>query len=234
MNEFERRVLAELFREDDRLRAEHEQWEARREAEAAPPVEKSGAEVVLYREHENIAPAVSVMARRAADADDDDDIHLFADPELDRTFAETIGHVICGLRNEWRDEVRDHIKTERDGHERAVAELHAENVELKGLLRETLSRFAEINDAARGLASEVAILKADKRDRAVRDQTIVERSGRIAQLQKENAEAHAQLSREKWNQEFAARDARIDRLQARLDALVTFLSGSFPRGFDVG
>jgi hypothetical protein len=73
--------------------------------------------------------------------------------------------------------------------------------------------------------------ETDKRERSIRDQTIVERSGRIAELQKQNAEAHALLTRQQQDQMLAERDARIAKLEARLAALFTFIGGSLPRGF---
>jgi len=71
----------------------------------------------------------------------------------------------------------------------------------------------------------------DRSDRAIRDQTIVERSARIAQLQKENAEAHAQLSRQQLDRSFAERDARLERLETKLGMLLSFIGGDLPRGF---
>jgi len=73
----------------------------------------------------------------------------------------------------------------------------------------------------------------DRSDRAIRDATIVERSARIAQLQKENAESHAQLNRQQLDRSFAERDARFERIETKLSMLMKFLSLSvdLPRGF---
>src|SRR5262245_9170484 len=46
LDEHERRALAELFREDDRLRAENEEYLARREPPAASPVSGDGPGLV--------------------------------------------------------------------------------------------------------------------------------------------------------------------------------------------
>ena len=57
MTNDERRELAELYAADDRLRAGHADWMARREAAAASPVQRSNAEGVLYRMGPENAPA---------------------------------------------------------------------------------------------------------------------------------------------------------------------------------
>src|SRR5262245_923699 len=57
MDESERRHLADLIREDDRLRAEHAEWNAQRERAAASPVRKSETDGLLHRACENNAPA---------------------------------------------------------------------------------------------------------------------------------------------------------------------------------
>ena len=75
-----------------------------------------------------------------ADDGEDDDADLFDDPQLNRAFTDTMAHVICELRGEWRDA----IKAERDGHERALAEVRNENVEVKGLLRSALEKVAKL------------------------------------------------------------------------------------------
>src|SRR5215468_12351686 len=103
--------------------SEHNEWLAARDLQS---VKKSEQDDILYRRHENNEQAAAAADDStglcatdpaAADGDDDDDAcHLFADPELDRAFADTMGHVICQLRAEWCDA----IKAERDGHERAL------------------------------------------------------------------------------------------------------------------
>jgi hypothetical protein len=48
--------LAELYREDDRLRAEHREWLAERQAQAQALVQKSDDDDLLYRTHDENAP----------------------------------------------------------------------------------------------------------------------------------------------------------------------------------
>ena len=69
--------------------------------------------------------------------------------------------------------------------------------------------------------------------RALRD-TIRERSARITQLQAENSASHAELARKQRDEEFAARDQRLELVETRLGMLLRFLSVAgidFPRGF---
>jgi hypothetical protein len=85
MDEF-RRELAELFREDDRLRAEHDDWQARRDAQAKALVQKE----VLYRVCDNnaLAPAT------------------YQEPEpFNEEQVDTLAHLINLLRAEWRRDI---------------------------------------------------------------------------------------------------------------------------------
>jgi hypothetical protein len=178
MTEDERRQLAELFREDDRLRAEHEQWMARREAKAASPVRESDPAALVYRTNENGAPAGASVTDTAPS--DDDLVQLFDDPELNRRFTHTMGYVIAELRHEWRSEVascrrnlavcrRDLVKLREQidsdtqngvevychSIERRLALLEGENIELKSLLGATLRRLGHTGDAKLGNADVV-------------------------------------------------------------------------------
>jgi hypothetical protein len=103
-----------------------------------------------------------------------------------------------------------------------------------GLDRFTKATADALDRDARELAElrgKIERLEADKRERAIRDQTIVERSGRIVELQRENADSRAQLQRKQLEQALAERDARIDKLETRLNMLLGFISPSLPRGW---
>jgi hypothetical protein len=115
--------------------------------------------------------------------------------------------------------------------DRALADLRAENIELKGLLADALDRFAKIDDATKALTSEIATLQADKREAQIRNQAMIERSGRVADLQRENAASRAALERQRFEQAFVERDRRIEQLETRLGMLLKFLGADLPRGF---
>ena len=126
-----------------------------------------------------------------------------------------------------------HFKlTERDAViNREINSLKAENAELRGMLGSALSALDAVRKNAEAMAQEWI---ADKRERAIRDDTIRERSARIADLQRENAASHAELARKQRDQELAARDQRLELVETRLRMLCQFLSvGGYdlPRGF---
>jgi len=60
---------------------------------------------------------------------------------------------------------------------------------------------------------------------------MIERSGRVADLQRENAASRAALERQRFEQAFAERDHRIEQLETRLGMLLKFHGGDLPRGF---
>ena len=66
MDEYDRRELAELFAADDRWRAEHEDWLARRAAESIPsPVRETGPDGILYRTTEQTSQSRTPAADAA-------------------------------------------------------------------------------------------------------------------------------------------------------------------------
>jgi len=77
MTDYDRRELAELYRVDDRLRAEHEEWIAQR-ASAAPSLARKSEPQgdLVYRTTENaLQPATALPGEPSysdASADDDD------------------------------------------------------------------------------------------------------------------------------------------------------------------
>jgi hypothetical protein len=109
----ERRELAQLYAADDRLRAEHADWLARREAAAASPVQKSDPEGILYRTTEQNGPADSQPSGV-----------LFGDWR-DQALSEAMGFCLVETRREMRKE-RDAALAERDRKiERLEAKLDA-------------------------------------------------------------------------------------------------------------
>ena len=189
-------------------------------------LQKSDESAVLYREHHDNAPA---PAPQPADAPSESE-----QTDWSRWEKWLRGHLdiereemLAGIAKA----VMILIHRERDSFERKIAELRAENIELKGLLTDALNRFAKINDATRGLTDEIAALQAEKREAQIRNQAMIERSGRVADLQRENAASRAALERQRFEQAFAERDHRIEQLETRLGMLLKFHGGDLPRGF---
>jgi len=112
--------IDQVIAEDDRnFRAERErEAEQRRSADA--PVRKSAPQELLYREHENIAPARALVVHRAP-ADDEEEPP--ADPLID-----AIGAVISDERWRERREVREALAP----LQREIAAMREELAELRG------------------------------------------------------------------------------------------------------
>jgi hypothetical protein len=190
-----------------------------------PPVQRDARDASLvFKERENAlapvaAPATEVGEDNAKNAEGWDQwlkAHLaIAKAEWFDEFARGMGE---GLSEYTHEKMAPHV--------RAIAELRDELAECKGLLTSALSAL----DAVRATTEA---LQQEKRERAIRDDTIRERSARIADLQRENVASHAELARKQRDQELAARDQRLEQLELRLKMLCQFLSvGGYdlPRG----
>jgi hypothetical protein len=81
------------------------------------------------------------------------------------------------------------------------------------------------------LRDAVARLQKSDEQRRTRDQVIAERSGRITELQRENAASHTELAAEQLAKSFAARDHRLDLVETKLGMLLKYLGADLPRGF---
>src|SRR5262249_1506251 len=117
MTNEDRRYLAELGREQDRLLAEHAEWTARREAAGAAPVQKSDdGGGLVYKTIEDAMPAP-------------------AEPDWSAWERWLKGHLAI-LRQEMIKGIAEGvmmlIHRERDALDRKLAGLRAENAELKG------------------------------------------------------------------------------------------------------
>ena len=111
--------------------------------------------------------------------------------------------------------------------------MQGENAEVKGMLVSALAKLADAESEVQQQRAEIAELRRAEERRATRDLTLVERSGRIAELQRANAESHAQLSAQQRERELAARDHRIDLLEERMQALLRhmgLMGFDLPRG----
>jgi hypothetical protein len=120
MTDEDRRLLAELFREDDRLRAEHEDWMAR--------MRETGPGGILYRTNENNAQERTPAA--VADVSDADGGGALFGDRRDDHLAQSLGVIIAEMRAE-RAAERNADSAERNA---AVAKLKSEVDELRGKL----------------------------------------------------------------------------------------------------
>jgi hypothetical protein len=130
MTDEERRLLAEIFREDDRWRAEHEDWLARREAEREALARKSGEDGLVYRTTENNAQVAAPVA--VSDVSNADG--LFGD-ERDDMLARALGVIIAEMRAE-REAERSAEQGERNAE---LAKLQTEIDELRGKINALLT-----------------------------------------------------------------------------------------------
>jgi len=126
------------------------------------------------------------------------------------------------LRQEWAEAI-----------EKRIGGVQGENAEVKGMLVSALAKLADAESEVQQQRAEIAELRRAEERRTTRDLTLVERSGRIAELQRANAESHAQLSAQQRERELAARDHRIDLLEERMQALLRhmgLMGFDLPRG----
>jgi hypothetical protein len=146
-----RHHLDELYREDDRLRADHERWMARREADASPPVSKTGEmamESTLYRVHEpERAPVASPRSSSEPDWSGWENWlrgHLDIErKELLDTLAQAMGYAISEVRHQLRTEMKQAEERLSHDYERKLAIAANEVVEIKGFLTGLLTAFGK-------------------------------------------------------------------------------------------
>jgi hypothetical protein len=224
----------DLAREIAELSRQHDELLARDQLPAGSlPVQREASLALLYRTTENNAPVpvpdnVGTPSTAATMSETESrpwnewlDRRLESEREL---LAPVMGRVISEIRHEWR--------TEREAAlvplQREIADARAENVELRGLLTSCLSALDEVRKTAEGLERAREI---ERRERAIRDETIRERSARIADLQRDNAASHTELARQQRDRELAQRDQRIEQLEIKLGMLLTWIGQDLPRRF---
>jgi hypothetical protein len=103
MDEHTRRALAELFAADDKWRAEHEDWLARRNAEREALARKSGEDGLMHRTTENNARDAAPDSLPAVSSDDDGTI--LGSAERDDQLARALGKIISEMRKEWQSDI---------------------------------------------------------------------------------------------------------------------------------
>jgi hypothetical protein len=206
----ERRELARLYAEQDRMMDE-----AREEAERKELTKRADENGLVYRDREP-EPEPDWGGWEAWRSGHEDilrqDIIKALDQEhdaVDKALAQSLKEVYFEI-------------------DRRVGTLENENRELRGMLGEALSRLSEARKIAETNAQEqgAAIKKLERAEltRTVRDQTIIERSGRISELMRDNAASRAELARQQFDQAFSQRDARLRTMEEKFAMLLQFLS----------
>jgi len=210
-----RRYLNEVYREHDSLLAEIGAPEPLEAQEGGYMRREASPDGLLYRVVENapvtLPAAGDDNAKNAEGWDQWLKAHLaIAKAEWFNEFARGMGE---GLSEYTHEKLAPHV--------RAIAELRDELAECKGLLTSALSAL----DAVR------ATTEQEKRERAIRDDTIAERSARIADLQRTNAVSAAELASQQLAKSFAARDHRLNLIETKLGMLISWIGADLPRGF---
>jgi hypothetical protein len=195
--EEDRRQLAEIFREDDRLRAEREA-EARQSA--APPREP----VVVRKEYSDallVAPAADEGEKDWSGWENWLRGHQMIEREL---ICEAVGEVVS--------EVLDDMRVEFDA---ACAKVRDEAKILFEMQAERGAQIAEMNRQA--AAAECDKLRIELRAFLTQQ---VERSAFVGEIRTGVAE----LERQRAESVLVERDARIERLEIQVRALANYLS----------
>lgn len=158
-----RAELAEHYREDDKARAEHAEWMARRHAAASPLVQKSDDDGLLYRMHEENA-SLSVLQAEPMPANGDGaetdwsgwerwmqghlDIHheqMFdAVAEAFALGRADTAHKLAEAIKVATAEVTQNIRAEREATLAALIERDRKIANLEGELRETKSMLGDV------------------------------------------------------------------------------------------
>jgi hypothetical protein len=215
----ERRELARLFDEQDRMmEAAREEARQKKLMRRADPV--SG---LVFRD----APAPAV------DIDEENRKNQEGWDEWCRGHISIMIHELLGLMALDLKDLCDSLRQEwAEAIEKRIGGVQSENTEVKALLGSALAKLNAAESEMQQQRAEIAALRRAEERRTTRDATLVERSGRIAELQRQNAASHAELAREQRDRELAARDHRIDLLEARVEALLRHigLMGLEPRG----
>src|SRR5262249_9149584 len=126
----ERAYLDQLGDEQDRMMFEYKQWQAEREVESAP-LRKSGPEAIMYRVHDNNAPAPAAEP----DAAPSEGVMAPHDDYLSDATMECMAAGLLAAEGDMRAEMQK-AWMRRD---RRLSELEGELKELKGFVKGLLA-----------------------------------------------------------------------------------------------
>jgi hypothetical protein len=133
--------------------------------------------------------------------------------ELLGALALDIRDLCDALRQEWAEAI-----------EKRISVMQGENTEVKALLGSALAKLNAAESEVQQQRAEIAALRRAEERRTTRDATLVERSGRIAELQRANAESRVALADQQLSRAFDQRDARIALLEQQLQMLLRHMS----------
>jgi hypothetical protein len=210
-----RAELAELYREDDRRRAEHAE-------------QKGGANGVCVQRE---APVGDLLYRTT-----DNVLEPASEPE--ESWGEWEAWMAGHLRNA-REEMFDVIAEAMNklvDQERAAADKQ------RVALQEEISGLTTVlNEVRRQYAEQVETLRRDfqaqivqvEQERVIREQAAVEARNYVADIRRQAAAEHVELEKRRVDDYLAERDSRIKQLEVKMDMLCRFLSVSgvdLPKG----
>src|SRR5262249_13608558 len=122
--------LDQLGDEQDRMMFEYKQWQAEREVESAP-LRKSGPEAIMYRVHDNNAPAPAAEP----DAAPSEGVMAPHDDYLSDATIECIADGLLAAERDRRGEMQKALMR----RDRRLSELEGELKELKGFVKGLLA-----------------------------------------------------------------------------------------------
>jgi hypothetical protein len=218
-----RQEIADACREHDRLMAEAADYEP----VPAPPVRKDAGGGLHYLEHEEnaLAPLAAGGAPSSVmDAESSALWNRWIDLRLETERTEVLAIVSEALVAFGLGYTQEKIAPLG----REVAGLKAELIECKGLLGTTLTMLDDVRATAEALQQERQI---EVRERQVRDEIVRERSARVSELQRQNADARREADRSQLEAALTEYRARVERVETQLGMLLRFIGGDLPRGF---
>jgi hypothetical protein len=215
----ERRELARLFDEQDRMLAE-----ARAEIAQKELMQRADESGLVYRNHEP-EPATDWSGWES---------WMGAHKAALKTEIE--GAVVKALDQE-HDAVDKALARTLEGLYHEIDQLENQNKELKGLLGDALGKLDKVREkteaSCRRQQDSIVELRQFEAERRAREQVSIERTQYINELRREVADVQVKLQNKEIDAALSERDARIERLEMQLKMLLQFMSVSgvdLPRG----
>jgi hypothetical protein len=196
-----RRYLDELYRTDDRLRAEHRAWQTECQAQAVAQASESEPEAVGYQTVDDNSPAPAPASNAEPFYEEVGTApNFFDDVERNEEFADTLAYVLAKLQDQWRDEIAEEtcklaylierLVVPGERAEREVYELRARMLNLEVKLREVGGDLTEtkamLGDVLRRYAAEPQVIELP--GNFVRH-TSIDRDGKVTLIRRRRDDA---------------------------------------------